>query len=103
MAVLKEVVVDKIEVLEHGHIQVRRATYYVENGVRTLAGFHRIAYEPGVDVKHEDARVQDVATIMWTPDVVRAHQDRVAANTDPLPSPRPQPVPNTVRSPRQKT
>lgn len=76
----KEIVVDKIEILETGHLQVRRATYAVENGQRIgLLGYHRVAYDPGAAIDHEDARVKALAKATWTQEVVQAHMDKIAA------------------------
>ena len=41
MAITKEIVVDKIEVLEMGQVQVRTATKVLENGVVLSRSFHR--------------------------------------------------------------
>lgn len=62
----KETVIDKIEIVESGHVQVRRATYIIEDGKR-IAGpdYHRVAYSPGEDVSHEDPKVQAVARVVW--------------------------------------
>ena len=72
----KQTVIDKIEVLEMGHIQVRRATYILEDGVR-IAGpsYHRVAYEPGMDVTTEAPRVKAIASTVWTPEVVAAFKE----------------------------
>lgn len=76
----KERVVDKIEVLELGHLQIRHATYLVEDdGTRTLLGYHRAAYEPGMSVEAEDAAVQRIAAVAWTPEIVAAHRARLEA------------------------
>lgn len=76
MALSKETVIDKIEVLEAGHIQVRRATYITENGVR-IAGpiYHRVVYDPGVAIDAEDSRVKTIAAAVWTPAVIAAHRE----------------------------
>ena len=77
----KEVVTDKIEILEDGSLQVRKATYLCENGVRkALIGYHRIAYSPGTDIGTEDERVQVHAKTAWTDDVVKAYQEKSAAS-----------------------
>lgn len=77
----KEVVVDKIEVLEKGHLQIRRATYILEDGIRISGpSYERIAYVPGSDISKEDKKVQDISAIAWTADVVQAYKDFVAAN-----------------------
>ncbi len=65
MTLTKEIVVDKIEVFETGAIQVREASYLVEDGVRgALLGYHRRAYGPSEAVDHSDARVQAIARVV---------------------------------------
>ena len=77
----KVTVIDRIEVLEDGSLQVRRASYITENGVPiTERTYQRVAYEPGADITPEHARVKTVATAMWTPDVVEAAAQKRRAN-----------------------
>lgn len=66
MALTKETVIDHIEVIEGGHIQVRRAEYVLENGVR-IAGpkYSRVSYLKGSNISSEDAKVQAVANAAW--------------------------------------
>ncbi len=65
--------VDRIEVLEDGSVQVRRATHIEEDGVRiTEPTYHRSAYTPGAEVAHEHARVKAITDVVWTKDVVDA-------------------------------
>lgn len=89
MALTKETVVDKIEVLENGALQVRRATYIVEDGVRLPnPAYHRSVVSPGDDTSQEDARVKAVAAAVQTPTVIKAFQDAMAlamARTPTLP------------------
>ena len=77
MALVKEAVIDKIEVLESGQIQVRRATWVLEDGVR-IAGpiYRRQVYDPEANLQQEDARVQAISAIVWTPEVIAAHRQR---------------------------
>ena len=85
MALTKVTVIDKIEVLEMGHVQVRRAMYIEENSDR-IAGplFSRVAYEPGADIANEDAKVKAVASVVWTDAVVDAYKEsRVKAEAKP--------------------
>jgi hypothetical protein len=84
MALSKQTVIDKIEVLENGVLQIRRARYIVEDGVR-IAGpeYHRNVYVPGADVSAEPPRVQAVAAAVWTPDVILAYQTAQAALVRP--------------------
>ena len=46
MAITKETVVDKIEVLEMGQVQVRTATKIVEDGNELNRSFHRHILQP---------------------------------------------------------
>jgi len=70
MALTKTIVVDKIEVLEMGQIQVRTATVVAEDGTELSRNFHRHVLEPGDDTTGQDDRVAAVAAAAWTPDVV---------------------------------
>ena len=62
----EETAVDRIEVLEHGHIQVRRANRVLRDGEVISTQFHRVAYAPGDDVSHEDARIRAIAAAAWS-------------------------------------
>ena len=88
MALTKVTVVDKIEVLEKGHVQVRTATRVLEDGVELSSSFHRHVVEPSTkasgswadtDISGEDARVQAIATATWTSAVKTAYQEMVDA------------------------
>lgn len=79
MALTKETVVDKIEVLENGTLQVRTATRVLEDGEVLSSSFHRHALTPGSDTTEEDAKVVAIATATWTTDVITAYNDMIAA------------------------
>ena len=70
MALAKTVVVDRIEVLQRGQIQVRTATVIDEDGTELSRSFHRHILNPGADTSGEAQRVQDIATATWTAQVV---------------------------------
>ena len=70
MALSKTIVVDKIEVLERGQIQVRTATVVDEDGTELSRAFHRHVLEPGDDTAGEADRVAAVAAATWTADVL---------------------------------
>ena len=88
MALTKEIVVDKIEVMEMGEVQVRTATRVLEDGVTLSSSFHRHIVEPSTktgdtwgdtDISGEDARVQAIATATWTSAVKTAYQEMMDA------------------------
>jgi len=70
MALNKTIVVDRIEVLQRGVIQVRTATVIDEDGRELSRSFHRHILNPGADTAGETQRVQDIATATWTAQVV---------------------------------
>jgi hypothetical protein len=89
MALTKETVVDKTEVLEMGQVQVRTATRVLEDGVQLSSSFHRHVVVPSTktdgswgdtDISGEDARVQAIATATWTAAVKTAYQEMSDAN-----------------------
>jgi len=79
MALNKTVVVDRIEVLEMGQIQVRTATVVDEDGAEMSRTFHRQVLAPGDDTTGQSDRVAAIATATWTPDVVTAWEAFIAA------------------------
>ena len=79
MALTKEIIVDKIEVLEMGQVQVRTATRVLEDGVALSSSFHRHVLAPGDDLSGQDAKVSAIATATWTPEVVTAYEEMIAA------------------------
>ena len=72
MALSERTVVDKIEVLEMGQIQVRTATVISRDGVEISRQFMRHVFEPGADTSGEPDRVIAVAAATWTADVLTA-------------------------------
>ena len=90
MALTKEIVVDKIEVLEMGQVQVRTATRVKEDGTVLSSSFHRHVVVPSTkkgdtwgdtDISGEDARVQAVANATWTNSVKTAWQEMIDAQS----------------------
>jgi hypothetical protein len=88
MALTKETIVDKIEVIESGIVQVRTTTRVKEDGVELSSSFQRHFLEPSTkdsgswadtDISGEDARVQAIATATWTDAVKTAWQEMVDA------------------------
>jgi len=78
MALTKENVVDKIETLENGTIQVRTATRVLEDGEVLSSAFHRHVLHPGADTTEEDAKVVAIANAVWTDEVVTAYEAMIA-------------------------
>ncbi len=73
MALTERTVVDKIEVLEMGQVQIRTATVIERNGVEITRSFERHVVVPGDKVTSEDARVQAITGVVWLPEVIAAY------------------------------
>mgnify|MGYP000167707876 CR=1 FL=1 len=82
MALQEKSVVDKIEVLLNGCIQVRTRNQILKDGVEIASTFHRHAIAPGADISNEDDRVVAVATTLWTEEVVAAYQASLPQEED---------------------
>ena len=67
-------IVDRIEVIENGCVQVRTKTAILENGVEISSKFHRHVVAPGQDYSAEDAKVQAICAATHTPEVVAAYE-----------------------------
>ena len=86
MAITKEIIEDKIEVVgDYKTIQVRTATVIKEDGVELSRSFHRHTVEcvssvqnddswthTDTDVSGESAEVQGIASAVWTNEVKEA-------------------------------
>jgi len=70
----KETVIDQVEVTRDGHVQIRRADLFIEDGVEVAKNYHRHVLSPGDNTDKEDAKVSAVAAAVWTTDVVDAYQ-----------------------------
>lgn len=74
MAITKEMIVDRIEVIENGCVQVRTKTAIMEDGVQISGTFHRHVVAPGDDYAAEDARVKAICKATHTAAVVSAYK-----------------------------
>ena len=79
MALTKEAVVDKVEVTESGHVQVRTATRIVEDGNVISQSYHRHVVAPGDDYSAEEAKVQAICAAVHTQEVIDAYAAHQAA------------------------
>jgi hypothetical protein len=74
MALEKKVVVDLIETLENGTVQVRTKTAILEDGKEVSSKFHRHVVVPGANYSAEDAKVQAICSAVQTAAVVSAYK-----------------------------
>jgi hypothetical protein len=70
----KLTVVDRIEVVESGVVQVRTKTAIMEDGKQISGTFHRHLVAPGDDYSSEADRVKAICAATHTPEVIEAYQ-----------------------------
>ena len=75
----KTEIIDRIEVVENGCVQVRTRTSILEDGVQISGAYHRHVVAPGDDYSAEDGRVQAICSATHTAEVVAAYQAAIAA------------------------
>jgi len=80
MALEEKSVVDKVEVLLNGSIQVRRRDQILKDGVEVAATYHRHVINPGDDTANEDPRVVSIAEVTWTEEVIAVYQASLVAS-----------------------
>ena len=79
MALIEKQIIDKIELTEVNTIQVRTSTSIIKDGAEIAKTYHRHSLSPGDDVSNEDARVQAIANVIWTEEVVNAYKELIKA------------------------
>ena len=72
-------IVDRIEVVENGSVQVRTKTAIMEDGKQISGNFHRHVVAPGDDYSGESDRVKAICAVTHTPEVIAAYQAVLAA------------------------
>ena len=83
MAITKEVIQDKIEVVgDFKHIQVRTATVIKEDGVEISRSFHRHVVAPDDDASKESADVKAMVAQFHT-DAVKAAYKKHQEDNEP--------------------
>jgi hypothetical protein len=89
MALQQNVVIDKIEVVENGIVQVRERNDIFDDATpETIiaSNYHRWSLTPGQDLTKQPANVTAIANAAWTPEVIAAYQAQVEANTAKVPN-----------------
>ena len=66
-------IVDRIEVIENGCVQVRTKTAIMEDGKQISGTYHRHVVAPGDDYSGEDARVQAICAATHTAEVIATY------------------------------
>ena len=67
MSLTKEQVIDKIEIVENGTIQVRQTTKIIEDGNELSQSYHRWTIAPGQDYSDQPDNVKAICVIIISP------------------------------------
>jgi len=74
MTITKQSIVDQIEVVQNGTVQVRMLNQITDDSTTpptvTSVGFDRHVVVPGQDYSQEDAKVQAICAAVHTPEVI---------------------------------
>jgi len=80
MALTKEVVNDKIEIVgENRVMQIRTATIIKEDGVVISKSYHREVLTPGRNIDSMDDEIKNICNVVWT-GAVKAKNAAMIAN-----------------------
>jgi hypothetical protein len=80
MALEKIAIVDLIETLENGCVQVRTKTAILEDGKEISSSFHRHVVAPGDDYSQENARVKAICAAIQTDSVIASYRTSLERN-----------------------
>lgn len=86
MALTENTNIDRIEVIEHGFIQVRQATVIERDGDFVSRTFHRWVLTPDMDISGQEQKVKDICNAAWTNEVKAAYETFKAEQAARLPT-----------------
>jgi len=73
-------IIDRIEVVENGIVQVREATRVLKDGEQIAQTYHRWALTPGQDVSDQADNVKVICQAAWTDEVIAAYNAQLEVN-----------------------
>jgi len=76
MALTEDELVDSIDVLADGQMQVRKANRVFRDGVEISKSYHRHVVSPGDDLALEDPRVAEIGAVVHTEEVIAAFKEK---------------------------
>jgi len=80
MALTKEVIIDKYEVVgPYKQVQCRQATVISEDGLELSRTFHRCVISPGDNVSNESAETQAIVAAVHTQEIKDAYAAHLAS------------------------
>ncbi len=83
MALTERTQIGKLDILEDGQLQVREDRIIVADGIEIARLYHRRVVEPTATPAPDAKLVQDIAAVVWTPDIIQAYQAKKRAAQSP--------------------
>ena len=80
MSISKQIIVDRIEVVENGVIYYRVATRIIEDGAELSKTYSRTSLTPGQDLTGIPANVVAICNVVWTEEVIAAYQAKMESS-----------------------
>lgn len=77
----KQKFIDSITVDVGGILSVREVITVADNGQEIARTYHRTTLAPGSALDGQDSQVVAIANAAWTPEVIEAYQQNLAAFT----------------------
>lgn len=77
-----EQIKEHVLVLEDGSLKIKKIIEIYKNGVLMATNVNTESCEPGDVVLDKSERVKDIATVLWKPEVIAAHQAEKAAKAE---------------------
>lgn len=74
--------IDRIEIVENGTIQVREVTRILKDGELLASTFHRNSFPPGSDITSQPIHIQEISQIIWTSDVIDVYQNQISKGVE---------------------
>jgi hypothetical protein len=79
--ITKQTKIDKIEIVESGHIQIRERTDVIEDDIIISSSNHRYVLSPGDNIDNQPDNVKAITAIVWTPDVINKYSEAINNQT----------------------
>ena len=77
MALASTTIIDKVEVLANGILQVREAEIITKDNVEISQSYKRWTLNPGDSTEGQDAKVIAIANAVWTDEVKNAYNTMI--------------------------
>ena len=84
MALTETKVIDKIEVVENGSVQVREVTRIIKDGAEIAHTYHRWFFAPEADLTGQPANVVAICNAAWTSEVIASYKAQQKANQEAM-------------------